>query len=456
MRPIGVCICALAAVGAIVAGVAGGSAEPRLRGVHACPGQPDFVCSTLQVPLDWSGRIGGTLDLAVATGANTRAPRGVLLDLTGGPGQPGVQFIARVAPRFGVVLQQYRLVMVDQRGTGAAALDCPELQQQMGFSDIAVPTAGAVQACARAIGPKRALFGTDDVVRDLDLLRRALGVSRLTIDGTSYGTYVAERYALAYPSHVARLVLDSVVPQDATGQLETTSFPQVARVLRLVCKEHACTDDPAADLAAVVARDHDGVGLLDAIVSLSVVDPTFRQTADVPRLLHEARLGRSTGLTTLLRAMRLLEYATGAADLSQGLHASALCGDWRFPWGDSSAPLAGRATALARYVAALPRSAVWPFDHETASENGIMRQCLYWPPTPPTPAPPRGARILAPALLLAGDHDLSTPLPWPRHELALLPHGRLVIVRGAGHSVQSRAGISAGRDAVRRFLLGNP
>jgi pimeloyl-ACP methyl ester carboxylesterase len=454
MRTIGICICAVSAAIALAGGV-GGSPGPVLAGVHACPGQSGFVCASLRVPLDSSGRVLGALDLAVAMGANGNAPRGVLLDLTGGPGQPGAQFIARAAQRFGAVATQYRLVMIDQRGTGRGALDCPELQGQMGFSDLAVPTVGAVQACARAIGPKRTFFGTDDVVRDLDLVRRALGASRLTVDGTSYGTYVAERYALAFPSHVARLVLDSVVPQDATAQLETEALPQVARVLRLVCTEHPCQGDPAADLAAVVARDHDGVPLLDAIVLLSVVDPTFRQTADVPMLLHEARLGHSAGLTTLLTGIRLAEDAAGAADLSQGLHASALCGDWRFPWGDSATPLAGRAVALRRYVASLPGSAVWPFDRATVSENGIMRQCLPWPSTPPTPASPRGAKILAPALVLAGDHDLSTPLPWPRYELTLLPHGRLVIVHGAGHSVQSRAVSNAGRDAVRSFLLGN-
>ena len=44
-----------------------------------------------------------------------------------------------------------------------------------------------------------------------------------------------------------------------------------------------------------------------------------------------------------------------------------------------------------------------------------------------------------PTLLLAGDRDLSTPLPWAREQAAHTPHGRLVVVRGAGHSVQSRS-----------------
>jgi pimeloyl-ACP methyl ester carboxylesterase len=311
----------------------------------------------------------------------------------------------------------------------------------MGFSDIQPPTPGAVRACAAAIGPKRAFFGTDDVVRDLDRLRQALGVARLTLDGTSYGTYTAERYALAYPSHTARLVLDSVVPHAAGGALEAEAFPRVAQVLRNVCGR--C----AGDLAAVVTRYHDGPKLLDAIVALSVLDPTYDGLAADPR---DARRGDTTGLDALLDSIRAAEASEPANQLSQGLHASTLCGDWLWPWGDSSAPLAGRAAALRRYAASLPKSALGPFDRATVTDNGIMQQCLYWPSTPPTRQPPANAKILAPALLLAGDRDLSTPLPWPKAELKLIPHGRLVIIHGSGHSTQRAAAAQA---AVERFLL---
>ncbi len=440
MRSLAVCICALTA--AVLAGGANGTGGPGLTGARACPGQIGFECSTLTVPLDSTGRTSGTLRLAVAARRGGTAPRGDLLVLTGGPGQPGAPYIARLASRLGPVARQYRLVMIDQRGTGAGALRCPALQQEMGFSDLQPPTAAAVRACARAIGPKRAFFGTDDVVRDLDRLRQALGVSRLAIDGTSYGTYVAERYALAYPSHVSRLVLDSVVPHAASGQLETEAFPRVAQVLRNVCGR--CADDLAAD----VARYHNGPQLLDAIVALSVFDPTYTGLASD---LRDARHGDTTGIDDLLGRVRAAERAEPADQLSQGLHASTLCEDWRFPWGDSSAPLAGREAALERYAAALPATALGPFDRATVTGNGIMQQCIYWPPTAPTPQPAAGAKILAPALLLAGDRDLSTPLPWPKAELKLVPHGKLVIVHDSGHSTQRSTTAQA---AVQRFLLG--
>jgi len=344
--------------------------------------------------------------------------------------------------------------MLDQRGTGAGALRCPALQAEMGTSDLAQPTRAAVTACAAAIGKRRAFYGTDDVVADLDALRQALGVRRWTLDGISYGSYVAERYALAHPEHTKRVVLDSVVPHAGDlAALEALVLPQAARVLRLACAGGGCEGDAAADLAAVVRKLHDGPRLLDALVLLSIVDPTLRTTFDVPSFLHDARRGSTAELDSMLATVRTWE-AVPAEELSQGLHASALCGDSSFPWGRSDAPLAARPAAVARLAARLTAKAVWPFDRATATGNGIVEQCLWWPPVEPTPGPPAGAKLQVPALLLAGDRDLSTPLPWARAELALAPKGTLVVVPGAGHSVQSRAASPKGRDAVQSFLLG--
>src|SRR5262249_58454415 len=131
----------------------------------------------------------------VRAGRNRAAPRGVLVMLPGGPGQPGTRFAANATLRLGPAAREYRVVLLDQRGTGGSALRCPALQREMGFSDIAAPSAAAVVACARTIGPSRSFYGTDDVVADLDRLRHALGVTRLTLVGGSCGTDVSERYA---------------------------------------------------------------------------------------------------------------------------------------------------------------------------------------------------------------------------------------------------------------------
>jgi pimeloyl-ACP methyl ester carboxylesterase len=374
-------------------------------------------------------------------------PRGILLFLTGGPGQPGVPSAARVAARLGPAADGYRLVLLDQRGTGAAALQCPALQRQMGSTDLAVPTRSAVAACAQAIGPRRRFFGTAETLQDLELLRRALGVPRMSIDGVSYGTFVAERYALRYPSRVARLVLDSVVPHRAADPLSIANAHAVARVLRSACRASRCTTDPAADLAVVVRRTKLGPQLLSALVTMSIVDPSFDGIAPA---LAAARRGATGTLAALLR--RWGPAPAPAEALSQGLHASALCADTPMPWGDASAPTARRAAALRRAVARIPAAAAWPFDRSIAGGNGIVRTCLYWPPTSAVPETAPDDLPPVPALLLAGDRDLSTPLAWARAEAAHAPRGHLVVAAGAGHSVQMRAISDAGRNAVRAFL----
>jgi pimeloyl-ACP methyl ester carboxylesterase len=423
------------------------AAPARLTAAHPCRGARGFTCSSLTVPLDHSERAPGELRLPVAVADNADAPKGVLVDLTGGPGQGGVAFVARTRVRMRALLRDYRLVMLDQRGTGAGTLRCPALQRAMGSSDLTVPPPGLVEACARSLGPNRRYYATADTVADLEALRGALGADKLTLDGISYGTFVAERYAIAHPDRVAALVLDSVVPAAGLDTLEVDGMRETARVLRAVCRAQRCPGDPAADLAAVVRRYHEGPELDDTLVAMSVGAPSF---PGVLAALREARAGKPAHLRRIVRAVRRAQRAPAQA-LSQGLHAATLCADARPPWGGAAAPLAGREDALRRAAA---RTDPAPYDRATVLGNGFAQLCLRWPPTPAPPAP-RGADLPpVPTLLLAGDRDLSTPLPWAREQAAHAPRGRLVVVRGAGHSVQSRAPGGEGRRAVERFLLG--
>src|SRR6478609_2117061 len=270
------------------AGGGGGLAHPRLSGAHRCPGVSGFTCATLVVPLDYGRQAQGSLRLAVGYAGGATAPHGVLVFLTGGPGQPGVPFLARVQSRLGSDMHGYRLVMFDQRGTGADALKCPVLQTAAGASDLVVPPPGAIQACARAIGRSQRYYTTAETAADIDSLRKAFGVSKLTLDGVSYGTFVAERYALAYPQHVARLVLDSVVPQQGVDATYLAALQATARVLRSACAEQRCGFDPARDVATIVRTQRDGPELLDALVAESVGFPSF---AGVLGVLHDAARG---------------------------------------------------------------------------------------------------------------------------------------------------------------------
>jgi pimeloyl-ACP methyl ester carboxylesterase len=399
--------------------------------------------------LDRTGRRGGTVRLYVAVSGNVTATRGALLFLTGGPGQPGVSLVPTVTSRIGYLLADYQLVMIDQRGTGDGAIDCPMLQSEVGSSDVTAASPAAVRECAGIVGLDRDFYTTADTVADLEALRRKLGIARWTLDGGSYGTFVATQYALTYPDRVSRLVLDSVVPQDGPETLYTASLTRTAEVLRLACRDQSCGFDPGGELSAVLARSGLGVGVMDLLVTASIVDPTLVGRAGFPRvldLIHRAAVGDIGPLREAVAAVR--GGAVAAADYSAGLHIATICADLTdAPWGDSTAPLAGRAAALDLAASKIDPG---PYDRATAVGQGIAHACALWPPAKANPRPPQ-AQLTMPVLLLAGDRDLSTPLAWAQEQAARTPHGRLVVIGGAGHSIQGRS--PDGDAAVKAFLL---
>ncbi|MET9954851.1 alpha/beta fold hydrolase [Streptomyces sp. NPDC006339] len=448
--------CAASAPGAAAGGPSGttpaarSAGAPALTGHQPCPGQPDVTCADLTVPLDRSGAVPGTLKLRTAVVGAADAPRGTLLFLTGGPGQPGVPYVQRIRGRLPRALDQYRLVMIDQRGTGGTAVDCPALQKEVGSSDTVAPTPAAVTACADSLGPHRDLYTTGDTVADLEDLRRALGVDSWTLDGVSYGTFTAGQYALTHPQRVRRLVLDSVVPLDGAGVLYEAAFGHSGAVLRAACREQKCGFDPARDLAKVVRRDGNGVGVFNLLVIASIIDPKLNDPRfGILNALHASAEGDPARLDGLVAGFSAPSDEPPAA-FSSGLHAATLCADSRWPWGDASAPVEGRERALRKAVQRIRPAEVWPFQRETAGAQGIPRTCLPWPSSRPhRPAP--GRTLTMPVLMLAGDRDLSTPVRWARDLAAATPRAELVVLPGVGHSTQSRS--DAGARAAEAFLL---
>ena len=97
-----------------------------------CKGQAGFDCATLRVPLDRSGVQPGTVGVRIAAQHLTARRRraGVLVALSGGPGQRSVGAAGSFADTLAPLLGRYRLVVLDQRGTGASGvLRCPALQR---------------------------------------------------------------------------------------------------------------------------------------------------------------------------------------------------------------------------------------------------------------------------------------------------------------------------------------
>lgn len=408
------------------------------------PCTPGFTCTTLHVPLDRQRPDGPSLDLAVIAADNVDASRGVLLLLTGGPGQPGVPLLPNLRRNVHPdVLREYRLVMFDQRGTGPDGINCPSLQETVGGSDFLTPPAMAVDECAEHIGSGAGYYGTPDTVDDIEQLRQFLKVDRLTVDGTSYGSFTAAQYGLKYPGHVQALVLDSVVPHKGIDPMAVDLMGTSAGVLKAACgQDPACETDPVADLAWLVQHGVSGTDLMEslAVASLNSVNPSLK---GIPAILHSARNGDDTGLKELLQrtSSKSLPYDT----LSAGLHMATLCSDLRFPW--SGKP--DRKTALDDAVRRLDPKQLYPYDVATARDQLMIQGCLRWP-ADRVSTYPAGQELTPRTLILHGSNDLFCPLDWAKWEKAHARDAELVVVPGSGHSVQRDP---RGKAAVREFLL---
>ena len=427
-----------------------------LAGRAPCAAGAAFRCARLRVPLERAPMTSGapararlTLQVAVERGARPR--KGYLVVLTGGPGEPGLPFADAVRSRLRAAAAGYRLVLLDQRGTGAGALRCTPLQRSVGDSDVAVAARGSVEACSRRLRARRAAFTTNDTVADLEDLRRALRADRLALLGISYGSFVAERYALTHPLRVRRLILDSVVPQSGADALLVSSMAAVPRVLHRACSRVGCRADVGADLRAALARGVDGVALLDTLVALSAGPARLERVLPA---LHAAALGRPEALVRLATAIETEQAAVPVAAFSAGLHAATLCAEADVPWHDATTTPADREQALAQARAKLTPGRLGGFEPATAVGNGLADTCRRWAALPqPVPAP-TGALPDIPTLGLAGELDLVTPLEDARSQLKRAPGGQLLEVPGVGHSVVLRDPGSCAIRALGRFLAG--
>src|SRR4051794_32422251 len=210
--------------------------SPASAALSFC-GPADRSCARVTVPLDRSGKVPGQIGLEVEEGFAKTPIRPPLFVFAGGPGQGATYAFDNVtlAQILGPERRNRNVVVFDQRGTGdSGPLDCPEAQRQRSGD----PAADAA-TCANRLGPRRAFYTTRDSVADIEAVRQRMGTPKIALYGTSYGTKVALAYALAYPGHVDRIVLDSVVPLDGPDSLNRQTIGAIPRVLRSRCG-HSC------------------------------------------------------------------------------------------------------------------------------------------------------------------------------------------------------------------------
>lgn len=443
------------ALGVVAIGIGALASAPAVGAAFTpCPDTPSLLCDTVPVPLDRSGAVPGTVNLAARIAPASDAPAlGTVLFLAGGPGQAATPELPSLAANFRALLPNYNLLTFDQRGTGRSSpLRCGAFDSPRRESETK-----AAARCGRQLGAVRNFFRTSDSVDDVEAVRAAIGGPPLAVYAVSYGGRVAGEYVRRYPGAVTRLLLDSPTSLLGTDPLDLQRIDTLPRLLRALCARKACpfTKSSVRDLSRLATRLRKrplrgrvfnsrgrarrvGLSLSDLYALTITSDLAASLRAQLPSAYRSALEGDPAPLLRTLASPGLragvaqsekverLNFVTGTATL---------CAESPFPWSPASAPDRGRDRLLNQRVAQLGSRAFRPFGPRVAVGIGtVTPSCLRWPSvTPPAPVRPSGPS--APTLVLSGLEDFRTPIENARAVAAGYPNARLLPIPYAGHSV---------------------
>jgi len=391
-------------------------------------GYVDGWCGHVRVASDPSKPQGRTIALRVTVlPATAQPPAGALFYLEGGPGVPATASAVSVNAFFAQVGRTRDLVMVDQRGTGGSSrLACPDRHVQ-------AADAGAVtdylRSCFAQLDTDPRVYTTSVAADDLETVRRALGYGKIDLYGSSYGATLAQAYLRQYPRSLRSVVLDSGslpavrIYEVSARNAERALDAQLARCAAVRTCARAYPH-PRRQLNELLARPPRPVTSGTGKVLLRSNDiawavHTFSETAEnaaiIPSAINAAVHGDYTTLAS----------ANGPTGLNLDSRAR-LISYWVILCSEPWAAFDPATTARVETGSYFARAAL-------ARARLFRRACRVVPKgfVPPAAGSLRVVRV--PTLLLAGSADPLDPVANLRGWRTLFPHGRLIVIVGAGH-----------------------
>ncbi|MHC6216839.1 alpha/beta fold hydrolase [Stenotrophomonas acidaminiphila] len=390
-----------------------------------------------------------------ATGGDGRtAP---VVYLAGGPGGSG--FGTALGPRWPVfdrVRREADVLLLDQRGTDFSEMppECPHahrfddtrpLQRDAALAALR-DTAASCIAQWREAGVDLDAYTTAESADDIEDLRRAMGLPRISLWGMSYGTHLALATLRRHGPGLERVVLMGTEGPDDTIKLPLTADALLAE-LAVVAREQGFDDLQGAvrRVLEAVRRQpveagspmHGGrkvvIGEYDAKIAIANALGRRSTQRMLPLLLREAEAGDYALLAGFVLMMRESLGTFRAMPLAMDIA--------------SGQSPQHRALAEAQARDSLFGDALnFPFP-ELADGLGLIDLGESF----------RGPlRSDVPVLFISGTLDGRTP---PANARALLPgfsQGRQLLVRGASHDNELWLGNADIAANIAGFLAGRP
>lgn len=394
----------------------------------------DAEMGTISVPLSRSRPDSGRLLLSLVRFRSTApTPGPPIVYLAGGPGGSAIE-TAR-GPRFPYFMalrEAADVLVLDQRGTGLSTpfqILCQEswtlpVDRPGDREEMLAPARTHAESCAAYLarnGTRLADYNTDESADDLEDLRKALGVPKLSVWGVSYGTQLALDLVRRHPGSVHRMALVGVEGTDHTLRFPLDADAHLRTVGRLA----------GEDLA----------GLLRALLDRLAAQPAEVEVFD-----------RLAGRKVKVRAGRfdlqlMTAQALGSLEGIRGLPANLLAmsrGDFsslgesvyrrRKGWLGSALPYAVNCASgvsperMQRILAQEKESLLG-----RAMDFPFPEICDGWRVPDLGTAFRAPVRSDVPTLFVGGTLDMRTPVGNLEEVAAGFPNGARLVVEGGGH-----------------------
>ncbi|GAB3028449.1 alpha/beta hydrolase [Oleiagrimonas citrea] len=414
-------------------------------------------CSPFRVPENradpHSRKIG--LKLAIVRSAATVPDPDMVVFLAGGPGQAATREYVMAAKGFEELHKHHDILLLDQRGTGDSnPLTCAQTEKDadpnIDYSQDPDARAAYLKKCLAEVEKKAdpRYYTTTDAVADLEAVRQALGAPKFDLLGVSYGTRMAQQYAMRHPDAVRSMVLDSAVPNTvALGQLIAQHLQDALRKDFALCTANA----------ACKKRYGDPYRTLQKLVADVRAHPHMVTVRDPRTYKPSQRMFNQKSLATVVRLFAYSPETIALLPLSIDAAAHGdpgpLMGQERLVSGDLGSDInsgMGLSVTCAEDADLIhPR----PQDKDTLLGDGFVRElkanCAIWPhgTRPADFHQPLRGKI--PTLVLSGQLDPVTPPAWGKQIVTDLDNARQLVLKGQGHSEFMRGCMPK---VIRRFI----
>lgn len=417
--------------------------------------QDGLECATVSVPADPDAPSGATLDISLVRVRSTGPARGSVFVNPGGPGASGVDFVRSGFRLDADTSHYYHLVGFDPRGSGSSdGLDCSVDLTQGPLADRSPDTPAEIKTlsdsskqivsdCGPATNTALPHLTAEAIAKDLDLLRAAVGDSKLHYVGFSYGTLIGLRYAQQFPDRVGHMVLDGVV--DPSADLETLLAQQTAAFAAgFETMDAMCGSDLECPNDGLAIGYDQVIQTLEQTGPVGQVGTTEVETAILTSLYDERLWGFAAsaianaqqGDFSDIESLNDLYYAQ--ADFTA--YAAVSCADTPHPVGDTEWD-----AMVERLVQLSPRFG--------AAIGNELRVCAYWPVAPTESPSDASVDASATFVLIGTSGDAATPLANAKQVASLNPQAALVEVDGDHHTAYNSS--ACVRDIVRDYLVDN-